>query len=105
MRYYNRYQNFIVNGEQTIVPFVKIPSKPTDKRYVYRQESSRLDKLSYEIYGTPYFGWLILMCNPEYGVLENNITDGSVLTVPFPLVASLQDYKDALDNYFFYYGK
>jgi hypothetical protein len=105
MRYYNRYQNFIVNGEQTIVPFVKIPSKPTDKRYVYRQESSRLDKLSYEIYGTPYFGWLILMGNPEYGGLENNITDGSVLTVPFPLVASLQDYKDALDNYFFYYGK
>jgi hypothetical protein len=69
MRYYNRYQNFIVNGEQTIVPFVKIPSKPTDKRYVYRQESSRLDKLSYEIYGTPYFGWLILMGNPEYGGL------------------------------------
>jgi hypothetical protein len=27
------------------------------------------------------------------------------LTIPYPLVTSLQDYKNALDNYYFYYGR
>ena len=36
MRYYNRYQDFLLNGEQTVVPFVNIPSKPTDKKFIYR---------------------------------------------------------------------
>ena len=64
-----------------------------------------MDKLSYEYYGTPYFGWLILMANPKFGGLETNIEDGSLLFIPFPLVTSLQDYKKALDTHFFYYGR
>jgi hypothetical protein len=28
-----------------------------------------------------------------------------VLTIPYPLVAALQDYKSALDTHFFYYGR
>lgn len=105
MRYYNRYSNFLVNGEQTVVPFVKIPSKTTDKRYIYRTGRSRLDKISQEFYGSPYFGWLILMANPRYGGLENNIPDNSLLFIPYPLTASLQDYNNALETYFFYYGR
>jgi hypothetical protein len=105
MRYYNRYQEFFVNGQQTIVPFVKLPSKPTDKRYIYRVGVSRLDKISQQFYDTPYFGWIILMANPEFGGLENNIPDGTDLIIPFPLVNSLQDYKKALDTHFFYYGR
>jgi len=105
MRYYNRYSNFLVNGEQTVVPFVKIPSKTTDKRYIYRTGRSRLDKISQEFYESPYFGWLILAANPKYGGLENNIPDNSLLFIPYPLTASLQDYNNALDNYFFYYGR
>ena len=57
MRYWNRYTDFLVNGQQTIVPFVRIPSKPSDKRYIFRTGRSRLDKLSYEFYESPYFGW------------------------------------------------
>ena len=72
MRYYNRYQDFFVNGQQTIVPFVKLPSKPTDKRFIYRVGVSRLDKISQQFYDTPYFGWVILIANPEFGGLENN---------------------------------
>jgi hypothetical protein len=64
-----------------------------------------MDKISQQYYGTPYFGWLILLANPISGGLEWNINDGSILTIPFPLVASLQDYKNALDNHFFYYGR
>ena len=105
MRYYNRYQDFFVNGQQTIVPFVKLPSKPTDKRFIYRNGVSRWDKISQQFYDTPYFGWIILMANPQFGGLENNIPDGTDLIIPFPLVNSLQDYKKALDTHFFYYGR
>ena len=105
MDYYNRYQNFLLNGQQTVVPNVKLPAKTTDKKYVYRQGMSRLGKISYEFYNTPYFGWLIQMANPNLGSMENNIPDGTVLIIPFPLVQSLQDYKNAIDTHFYYYGR
>lgn len=103
--YYNRYSNFLINGEQTVVPFVTLPSKTSDKTYIYKVAKSRLDKVSQEFYGTPYFGWLILQANPQFGGLENYIYDGAILTIPFPLIPSLQDYKGALDNHFYYYGR
>ena len=105
MQYYNRYQQFLINGEQTIVPNVTVPFKTTDKRYIYFQGKSRLDKISFEFYKTPYFGWLIQAANPQYSGYEFVIPDGAVLTIPFPLVASLQDYKNSYENYFFYYGR
>ena len=104
-QYYNRYSDFIINGEQTVVPYVPVPIKSTDKRYIYKVSQSRLDKISQQYYGSPYFGWLIMAANPIFGGLEWNIMDGSILTIPFPLVASLQDYKNALNNHFFYYGR
>jgi len=103
--YFNRYINFLINGEQTVVPFVKIPGKSSDKRYFYKMGVSRLDKISQDFYGSPFFGWLILQSNPEFGGLEWNIPDGALLTIPFPLVASVQDYEAELNNYFFYYGR
>jgi hypothetical protein len=103
--YFNRYINFLINGEQTVVPFVKIPGKSSDKKYFYKTGVSRLDKISQDFYDSPFFGWLILQANPEFGGLEWNIPDGALLTIPFPLVASVQDYEAALNNYFFYYGR
>ena len=103
--YYNRYNGFIVNGSQTVVPYVEITSKPSDKNYIYKVGRSRMDKISQQYYGSPTFGWLIMMGNPIYGGQEWNIPDGTILTIPFPLVASLQDYKNQLDNHFFYYGR
>jgi hypothetical protein len=104
-QYYNRYNQFLVNGQQTIVPFVSLAPKPSDKVYIYKVGRSRLDKVSQEYYGTPFFSWLILQANPQYGGLENNIYDGAILSVPFPLITSLQDYKSAVDTYFYYYGR
>ena len=104
-QYYNRYNNFIINGQQTVVPYVNMPSKSTDKRYIYKVGQSRLDKISQQYYNSPFFGWLILQANPEFTGFEFNIPDGSVLTIPYPLVTSLQEYKSTLDNYRFYYGK
>jgi hypothetical protein len=88
-----------------VVPFVYLPSKPTDKAFIYKVAKSRLDKVSQEFYNSPVFGWLILQANPQFGGLENNIYDGAVLIIPFPLLPSLQDYKAALENHFYYYGR
>jgi hypothetical protein len=82
-----------------------LQSKSSDKKYIYRVGQSRLDKISQQYYNSPFFGWLILQANPEFTGFEFNIPDGSVLTIPYPLVTSLQEYKSALDNYRFYYGK
>ena len=105
MEYDNRYQNFLINGNQTVVPYLKLPQRATDQRYLYVKNKSRLDKISYEKYGAPYFGWLIMTANPIFGGLESNIPDGTILIIPFPLVAALQDYKSALDTHIFYYGR
>jgi hypothetical protein len=104
-QYWNRYSEFLINGEQTVVPFVNLQQKTTDKNYIYKVAQSRLDIISQEYYNSPYFGWLILQANPQFGGLENNIYDGAVLIIPFPLLPSLQDYKTSLDNYFYYYGR
>ena len=103
--YWNRYSQFIINGEQTVVPYVQLPSKPTDKTYIYKVGRSRLDRVSQEYYNSPTFGWLILQANPQFVGMENNIFDGAILIIPFPLLPSLQDYKAAIENHFFYYGR
>lgn len=104
-QYWNRYTDFLINGQQNVVPYVQLPSKSTDKNYIYIVGQSRLDKVSQMYYGTPYFGWLIQAQIPN--ILGTNIQYlmGGVLTIPFPLVASLQDYKNSYENYFFYYGR
>jgi hypothetical protein len=105
LQVYNRYVNFIVDGEQTVVPYVNLPKKSSDKIYIYKQAMSRMDKISQQYYGSPAFGWLIMIANPQFGGIEFVIPDGALLTIPYPLVTSLQDYKNALDNYYFYYGR
>lgn len=103
--YYNRYSQFAINGQQTVVPYVQLPQKVTDKSYIYKVGKSRLDRVSQEFYGSPVFNWLILQANPQFGGLENYIYDGAILIIPFPLIPSLQDYKAAVENNFYYYGR
>jgi hypothetical protein len=105
LQYYNRYDGFLIGGNQTVVPFVKVPIKTTDKKYIYKVGMSRLDKVSQQYYNSPFFGWLIMAANPEFGGNEFVIPDGSILTVPFPLLSSLQDYNNALETHFYYYGR
>ena len=105
LEYFNRYQNFLIDGNQTVVPYVKVPTKTTDKKFIYKIGMSRLDKVSQQFYDSPFFGWVILAANPEFGGNEFSIPDASVLTIPFPLLASLQDYNNALQTQFYYYGR
>ncbi len=104
-QYWSRYSDFLINGQQNVVPYVELPSKSSDKNYIYKISQSRLDKISQQFYGSPYFGWLIQTANPQFSGSEYSIPDGAVLTIPFPLITSLQDYKNSYENYYFYYGR
>jgi hypothetical protein len=88
-----------------VVPYLDLPVKATDKMLLYKKNVTRLDKLSDDYYGSPYFGWLILQANPQFGGREWEIADNALIRVPLPLVTTLQDYKTALETHNFYYGK
>jgi hypothetical protein len=103
--YYDRYDEFLVDGEFKIVPGIEIPIKKTDKYVSFKKNKTRLDKVSDQYYGTPVFGWLILMANPLAGSVEFQIPDNFMIRVPFPLVSSLQDYKRNVELYKLYYGE
>lgn len=103
--YVNRYSKFIVNNESISVPFINLPEKGTDIFVTYKIGKSRLDKISDDKYGTPYFGWLIMVANPEFGGLEWNIPDNALLRVPFPLDQSLKDYDVNMKLRMNYYVK
>jgi hypothetical protein len=98
-RYYDRYQNFRINNEVKVLPFIKINKRASDIIIGYRKNKTRLDIVSNTYYGTPYYGWLILSANPEYGGLEFDIPDNAEIRVPFPLISALQDYQQAVNNY------
>tara|TARA_R110000803_G_scaffold48837_4_gene101510 strand:+ start:19144 stop:19461 length:318 start_codon:yes stop_codon:yes gene_type:complete len=105
MQYYDRYSEFHFNGEHKVVPAINIAKKSSDIVVSYKKGVSRLDKFSQQYYGTPFFNWLILQANPQYGGLEWNIPDGDTIIIPFPLVPTLEEYKTKVDEYYYYYGR
>tara|TARA_B100000900_G_C20164670_1_gene547352 strand:+ start:262 stop:576 length:315 start_codon:yes stop_codon:yes gene_type:complete len=102
-RYYDRYRSFKENGKGTTLPFINLPIKGSDQR-VLTDKKTRFDKLSQRFYGNPYHGWLILLANPEFGGLEFDIPESSVIIVPFPLEKTLEDYQQQVDSYKRLYG-
>jgi hypothetical protein len=87
----------------TTLPFIKIPVKPSDKRIV-TDNKTRFDKISQTYYGNPFHGWLILQANPEFGGLEFDIPENTVIIVPFPLNKSLEEYQSQVERYKRLYG-
>ena len=61
--------------------------------------------MSQEYYGSPTFGWLIMLANPQAGSLEFDIPDNFFIRIPYPLISSLQDYKRGVELYNLYYGE
>lgn len=104
MSYYNRYKK--LNNDEIIIspPFIKLDEKSTDTMVLYDVKKSRLDKISQEFYGVPFYGWLILIANPEYGGSEWNIRDGQAVRVPLPLDTTLREYERKLLRRLEYYG-
>ena len=103
--YFDRYKNFKVNGTYKPLPFVKIEPKSSDKTVVYKSQVSRLDKFSQIYYDNPFYGWLILLANPQYGGVEENIPNNEIIRIPFPLNDSLQQYITEVDKYRTLYGE
>ena len=97
--YFDRYQSFKFDGNYIHLPFIKIPPKDSDKTVVYNSFRSRLDKLSQIYYDNPYHGWLILLANPQYGGVEENIPDREIIRIPFPFRDSIQQYIDEVEKY------
>ena len=102
--YYNRYSQFNIDGGYKMLPFIKIEPKSSDKTIVWKLQRDRMDKLSQEYYGNPYHGWLIMLANPKYGGLEDNITDGEIIRIPYPFKNSLQQYIKEVERYNTIYG-
>ena len=103
--YFDRYQYFVEDGSFRIVPGIEIPIKATDKYVFFQRGKTRLDKMSQDHYGSPVYGWLIMMANPLAGSIEFVIPDNYLMRVPFPLITSLQDYKRGVELYNLYYGE
>lgn len=97
--YFDRYQSFKFDGNYIPLPFIKISPKDSDKTVVYNSSRSRLDKLSQIYYDNPYHGWLILLANPQYGGVEENIPNREIIRIPFPFRDSIQQYIDEVEKY------
>jgi hypothetical protein len=98
-QYYDRYQDYRFNNQVKTVPFLKIPTRSTDIFINYKSNKTRLDIVSQTYYGVPYYGWLIMMANPQYGGLEFDIPNEAVLRIPFPLIPVLQELENSTQGY------
>ena len=103
-QYYDRYNGFRFNSEVKPIPGITIPQNAEDKIVVYKKSKSRLDKISNDYYNNPYTGWLIMLANPQYGGLEFNIPDMTLLRIPFPFESAIDSYITQIDNYKLLYG-
>jgi hypothetical protein len=103
-RYFNRYKTLDSDSKHISPPFVKLIEKTTDLFTVYNTGKSRLDKISQQYYSVPYYGWLILMANPEVAPSEWEIPDNTTLRIPYPLQDTLNEYDTKLKNRVAYYG-
>ena len=102
--YLDRYDRFRSDNDYKPVPGIIIPEKNSDKYLTYKGGSTRFDILSQKYYNSPYYGWLIMLANPEFGGLEFNIPSNKIIRVPFPFVASINDYLEGVDRYLKLYG-
>jgi hypothetical protein len=101
MATYNRYKSFIL-GDGTVkeVPFIKIEKRPTDRYTYWDKMTSRMDLISYQYYGNPNYGWLILQANPSLPSLEFMIDQGEQIRVPFPLDLAISQYENDIKVYY-----
>jgi len=105
MAYFDRYNNFRVNGAMKPIPGLILPPLSSDKQIIYELGKSRLDIISNQYYNSPYYGWLILLANQEFGGLEFNIKDQSILTIPFPFESAIERYITSINTYKSLYGE
>lgn len=104
MSYFDRYSKFKLNGQMKPIPGLLIPIEPTDKSIVYKLGQTRLDRVSEQYYGEPYYGFLIMLANPRYGGMEFDIKNTDVIRIPFPLNSAKERYNNAIEEHKRLYG-
>lgn len=104
-QYFDRYNKFRINADIKPIPSITIPLDSADKYAVYKESVTRLDKLSNSYYNNPYSGWLIMLANPEFGGLEFNIPDSTIIRVPFPYDSALSRYTTQITTHKQLYGE
>lgn len=104
-QYYDRYSKFRTNADIKPIPGITIPIDGADKYNVYKLGLTRLDKLSNTYYNNPYSGWLIMLANPEFGGLEFNIPDSTIIRIPFPFDSAVSRYINQVSNHKMLYGE
>lgn len=97
--YFDRYGKFKQNGIIKFLPFIKILPKSTDKRYIWKKGSSRMDIISNQYYQSPYYGWIIKLANPQFGIHPFEIPNGVELRIPYPLRESKQQYIQEVEKW------
>jgi hypothetical protein len=103
-QYYDRYSEFRVDGKIKQIPHIRIPVADTDLEVLYKLGQTRLDILSQTYYNNPYHGFLILLANPEFGGLEFEIENNSVIRIPYPFESALERYENSVNRYKELYG-
>jgi gentisate 1,2-dioxygenase len=103
--YVDRYSQFRVNGGMKPLPGITIPESSTDLSYVYKQGVGRLDKISNMYYNNAWSGWLIMAANPQFGGLEFNIPDMTLIRVPYPFDSAVERYTSEIRNHKVLYGE
>ena len=101
--YYNRYRTLNTDDKVISVPFIPLDPKDTDGMIIYDKNKTRLDKVSQNEYDSPFYGFLILMANPEFRE-EWQILDGQAIRIPLPLEETLKEYQTKLSQRIEYYG-
>lgn len=104
-KYIDRYSLFRFNNEMKPNPGIILPNSPSDLTYVYKIGVGRLDKISNMFYNNPWGGWLIMLANPEFGGLEFNIPDMSLIKIPYPFDDAVDRYLEAIKNHKILYGE
>lgn len=103
-QYFDRYGKFKSNGEIKPIPGINIPVSSSDKNVVYKMGLTRLDILSQKYYNSPYYGFLIMLANPQYGGMEFDIKDRDVIRIPYPLESAIERYLAGVETYKRLYG-
>jgi hypothetical protein len=96
---YDRYASVRTENDFRMLPFGEIPKSKNDRIIIYKKGQIRLDQISSQYYDSPDYAWLILQANPELGSIENFITDGSVLRIPYPLEDTINIYLNDIKTY------
>ena len=103
--YYDRYKNFRINSEIKPMPGIDIPFGSADRQVVYQQGKTRLDILSQSYYNNPYSGWLIMQANPQFGGLEFDIPDNTLIRIPYPFDDAVSRYITQVSRHISLYGQ